>query len=75
MKLLEVKDAILDFLRTTLVPELRTNISAGTARNVHLILIAVFTMRALPHQFAVILNNLDLAIIATHLAVVRLPHT
>ena len=71
-KLLEVKDAIFNFLRTTLVPELRTNISAGTTCNIHLILIAVSTMWAFPHQLAIILNNLDLAIIATHLAVVRL---
>ena len=67
-----MQHAILDLLRASLVPELSADITAGAAGNVQLVLIAVAALGALPHQLAVILHDLDLAIVAAHLTVVGL---
>ena len=69
---LQMQHAILDFGGAALVPELGTDVAAGAAGNVQLALVAVMAVRALPHQLAVVLHDLDLAVIAAHLAVVAL---
>ncbi len=70
---LQVKDTVTDFLSSSLVPELGSDVSAGTAGNGHLVLIAVSAVRALPDQLAgLILDNLDLSVVATALAVIAL---
>ena len=70
---LQVKDTVTDFLRASLVPELCSDISAGTAGNGHLILIVVSAVRALPDQLTgLILDDLDLAIVTTTLTVIAL---
>ena len=67
-----MQHAVLDFGGAALVPELGTDVAAGAAGNVQLALVAVMAVRALPHQLAVVLHDLDLAVIAAHLAVVAL---
>ena len=63
---------ILDLLCPALVPELGADITAGAAGNVQLVLVTVAALGALPHQLAVILNDLDLAVVAAALAVIGL---
>ena len=64
---------IADLLGTSLIPELSSDVAAGTACDKELVLVAVAAVRALPHQLAsLILNNLDLAVIATLLT--EIPH-
>ena len=60
-----MQHAVLDLLRAALVPELGADITAGAAGDVQLVLVAVAALGALPHQLAVVLYDLDLAIIAT----------
>ena len=70
---LQVKDTVTDFLSSSLVPELCSDVSAGTAGNGHLILIVVSAVRALPDQLTgLILDDLDLAIVTTTLTVIAL---
>ena len=70
---LQVQNAVFNLFRTTLVPELRTNVAAGSARNIKLALIAIGAAWALPYQLTIgIFDNLDLAIIGALLAVVAL---
>ena len=63
---------ILDLLCPALVPELGADITAGAAGNVQLVLVTVAALGALPHQLAVILNDLDLSVVAAALAVIGL---
>ena len=65
-----MQNPFLNFLSASLIPELSTNITAGTARNIHSSLIAVTTLRAFPNKLSVILNNLNLAGKAALLAAV-----
>lgn len=67
-----MQHAVADLLGSTLVPELGTDVAARATGDIHLLLVAVAAAGALPHQLAVILDNLDLAIVAAHLAVVAL---
>ena len=67
-----MQHAVLDLLRAALIPELGADIATGAAGNVQLVLVAVAALGALPHQLAVILHDLDLAVIAAHLTVIRL---
>ena len=67
-----MQNAVLDLLRTALIPELSADVTAGAAGDVQLILVAVAALGALPHQLAVVLYDLDLAIVAAALAVIRL---
>ena len=67
-----MQHAILDLLGAALVPELGADITAGAAGNVQLVLVTVAALGALPHQLAVILNDLDLAVVAAALAVIGL---
>ena len=68
-----VQHALLDLLRAALVPVLGADVAAGAARDVHLVLVRVAAVRALPDELAVVvLHHLDLAVEAAHLAVVAL---
>ena len=69
---LQVEDSVLDFLCTALVPELGADVAAGTAGDIHLVLIGVAALRAAPDELAALLNDVDLAVPAADLAVVRL---
>ena len=54
-----MKNPLLDLLSTSLIPELGSDISTGTSCNVHLVLITVTTVRAFPHEFAVVINGME----------------
>ena len=69
---LQMQYAISDLLGAALIPELRTDIAARAAGDVQGLLVAVAAMRALPHQLAVVLHNLNLAVEAALLAVIAL---
>ena len=66
-----MQHAVLDLLGAALIPELGADITAGAAGNVQLVLVAVAALGALPHQLAVILHDLDLAVVAAALAICR----
>ena len=64
-----MENSLLDLLGTSLIPELGSDISTGTSCNVHLVLVSVAAVRALPYQLAVcICNDLDLSVISAALA-------
>ena len=68
-----MQHAILNLLCTSLVPELCSNITAGSSGNAHLILVAVAAVRALPDQLAVlVLFNLDLSVISANITEIAL---
>jgi len=67
-----VQHAVLDLFGATLVPELGADVATGAACDVHLGLVTVAAVGALPDELAVILHDLDLTVVATALAVVRL---
>ena len=68
-----MKDSILDFLCTSLIPELCSNISTSTSCNIHLILITVSAVRAFPYKLSVIISyNLNLACVAAFLTIITL---
>ena len=70
---LQMQHAVADFLRPSLVPELGSDIAAGTACNRHLVLVTVAAVRALPDQLTcLILDDFDLTVIAAALAVIAL---
>ena len=68
-----MEDSFLDLLGASLIPVLRTDIATSTSCNVHLGLIAVVTMGALPNKLAVlIVGDFNLTVEATYLTVVAL---
>ena len=68
-----MQDAFLDLLGTALVPELAADVAAGAAGNIELGLVGVAALRALPDELAaLVLDDLDLTIVAADLAVVGL---
>ena len=70
--LLQMQHSVLDLLGTTLVPELRADVAAGTAGNIHLALIGIAAVGADPNELTVLFLDLDLAVEAAFLAVVTL---
>ena len=66
--------SLLDFLGTSLIPELGSDVTAGTASHAHLILIAVAAVRALPDELAasLFIHNLDLPIVSALHTVIAL---
>ena len=54
------------------MPELCSDVSAGTSCNVELALVTVSAMRAFPYELSVILDDLDLAVVAAYLTVIAL---
>ena len=68
-----MQNSILDFLGSSLVPVLSTDITAGSSRNVHLGLITVLAVGAFPNELAVfILLDEYLAVVSANLAEVTL---
>ena len=61
-----------NFICSTLIPELCADVSAGSARHVHLILIAVVAVGAFPNELAVFFHDSDLAVESAYLTVVAL---
>ena len=54
---------VTDFLGAALIPVLCPDIAAGTPCHIHLVLIAVLTVRALPDKLSVLFDNPDFAVI------------
>ena len=54
LTILQVKNSFLNFLSSTLIPVLSTDITTGTSCNVHLGLVTVVTVGALPNELAVV---------------------
>ena len=67
-----MQHAVLDLGGAALVPELGADVAAGAAGNVQLVLVAVVALGALPNQLAVLLHDLDLAVVAADLTVIAL---
>lgn len=65
-----MQHSIPDLLRPSLVPELASNIATSPAGNIHLALVGIPTLRALPHQLIALFDDLDFAIPATDLTIV-----
>ena len=59
-------------LGSSLVPELCSDISAGSSCNIELVLIIVATVRAYPNELVVPLLDLDLSVVTADLAVIGL---
>ena len=69
---LQVQHPLFDFLRPSLVPELCPDITAGTSRHIHFILVAVAAVGAFPQELSVLFHNLDLACVTALLAEITL---
>ena len=67
-----MQHTVANFLRAALVPELGADIAAGAAGHIQLALVTVAALGAFPHQLAALFYDLDLTIIAAHLAIVAL---
>ena len=67
-----MKYPVLDFLRSALIPELRSDITARSARHVHLGLVAVVAVRALPKKLPVLFRDQDLPIVSAYLTEIAL---
>ena len=67
-----MQDPVLDLLGSSLVPELAADVAAGTAGNVHLVLIIIAAVGTDPLQLAVTLLDFNLTVITAALAVVGL---
>ena len=67
-----MQHSVLDLGGSALVPELGTDVAAGAAGDVQLVLVAVVALGAFPDQLAVLGHDLDLAVVAADLAVVAL---
>ena len=67
-----MKHSLFNFLCSALIPELCSDVSAGTSCNVELALVTVSAMRAFPYELSVILDDLDLAVVAAYLTVIAL---
>ena len=67
-----MQNAITNLFSTSLIPELSSDISARTTRYIELFLITVTTMRAFPHQLAIVFDNLDFPVETAYLTVVAL---
>jgi len=66
----QVHHPILDLSGASLIPELRSKVTAGAAAYIQCPLIAVAAVRAFPDQLAVLLGDLYLTVIATGLTVI-----
>ena len=68
----QVHHPILDLSGAPLIPELRSEVTAGAAAYIQCPLIAVAAVRAFPDQLAVLLGDLYLAVIPAGLTVIGL---
>ena len=69
---LQVQYPFLDLLCSALIPELRSDITAGTSCHVQGVLIGVTAVGATPYQLAVLILHQNLSVVATRLAIVAL---
>ena len=67
-----MKHSVLDLLGSTLIPVLGADVAAGSARYVHLGLVAVVAVGAFPNELSVVLADNDLSVVAAYLAIVAL---
>ena len=67
-----MQHSVLDFLGATLVPELCSDVSAGTACNIHLALVSIAALGTGPDQLSVFFFNPDLTVKAAALAIITL---
>ena len=68
-----MENSLLDLLCPSLIPVLRSDVSAGPSGDVHRVLIAVPAVRALPDQLVVLVSDdHDLSVVSALLAVVAL---
>lgn len=68
-----MKNAFLDFLRSSLIPELGSDVATGSAGHVHFVLVGVAAMRAFPDKLMVfIFFDLDFTFKSAYLAVIGL---
>ena len=67
-----MKHSLFDFLRSSLIPELRADVTASTACHIHLILIMISAIWAFPNQFAIFLYNLNFTGISAYLTEITL---
>ena len=68
-----MKHSLFNFLCSALIPELCSNVAAGSARHAHLVLVTVTAVRALPDKFAVlVIDDLDLSGITAFHTVIAL---
>ena len=68
----QVHHPILDLSSAPLIPELRSEVTAGAAADIQRALITVAAVRAFPDQLAVLLGDLYLSVKAAGLTVIRL---
>ena len=62
--------ALLNFLRSALIPVLRSDITAGASCNIHFGLVGIAAFRAFPDELAVLFNYLNFYVIAAFLTLV-----
>ena len=68
-----MKDAVFDFLRSALIPVLRSDIAAGASCDVHLRLIAIMAMRTFPYEFPrFVVHDLNFPVVTAYLTIVAL---
>lgn len=68
-----MQNSLLDLLRSSLIPELRSDVSAGSSCNVHFVLVSIAAVRTFPDQLAILIgDDPDLAVIAAFLTVITL---
>lgn len=59
-----------DFLSSSLIPELRADVAAGSSCNVKLGLVVVMAFRTFPNKLSVLFNYADFAVVAALLTVI-----
>lgn len=57
-----MENAVSNLLRSSSIPEVGSDVTAGASTDIHLTLISVMALRALPNKLAVFLNDLNLSI-------------
>ena len=62
-----------NLLRSSLIPELRSDVATGSSCNKQLVLIMISAVWALPNQFTIVTGlNLNLSVISTYFTIVTL---
>ena len=69
---LQMQNSVFNFLGSSLIPILGADVAASTTGNIHLALVGVAALGADPNQLAVVLTNLNFAVVATLLAEIGL---
>ena len=69
---LQVQNSVFNFLGAPLVPELCSDVAAGTTCNIHLALVGITTLGTGPDQLSVFFFDPDLTVKAAALAIITL---